>query len=125
MGDPGISSPPWRLYLRLTDVVDPGPSRTLLFWDQREDTINYGNFFICMTGFPNQPSQTQFNWDMPASYHNGAGGLSFVDGHADIHRWRDPRTTPPIHQDTVLKGGASPNNRDIVWLQERATRMKQ
>jgi prepilin-type N-terminal cleavage/methylation domain-containing protein/prepilin-type processing-associated H-X9-DG protein len=124
--DPGVSSPPWRLYLRLTDIVDPGPSRTLLFWDQREDTINYGNFFISMTGFPNQPIQTQIDYDMPASYHNGAGGLSFVDGHAEIHRWRDPRTTPPIQPDSPMGGGfrPSPNNRDIVWLQERATRIK-
>ena len=38
-------------------------------------------------------------------------------------RWRDARTTPPI-----VKGGfvndqfASPNNPDVAWLQERATR---
>jgi prepilin-type N-terminal cleavage/methylation domain-containing protein len=50
--DPGVSSPPWRLYLRLTDVVDPGPSRTLLFWDQREDNINYGNWGVSLTQSP-------------------------------------------------------------------------
>jgi hypothetical protein len=53
-----------------------------------------------------------------------AGGLSFVDGHAEIKRGLDPRTTPPIHQGSVFIGGASPNNRDFVWLQDRATRMK-
>ena len=34
-----------------------------------------------------------FSWDLPASYHNGAGGLSFADGHQEIKRWLDPRTT--------------------------------
>jgi len=25
--------------------------------------------------------------DFPASFHNGAAGFSFADGHAEIHRW--------------------------------------
>jgi prepilin-type N-terminal cleavage/methylation domain-containing protein len=119
-GYPGVSSPPWRLFLKLNDIQDPGPSRTLLFWDEREDVINYGNFFVDMTGYPNQPGAFQFGGDMPASYHDGAGGLSFVDGHAEIKRWRDPRTTPPIRK-FQWYGGASPSNPDILWLQERAT----
>ena len=120
-GYPGVSSPAWRLYLRLTDELDPGPARTLLFWDERQDMINWGNFFIDMTGYPDQPQSVQFNWDMPASYHNGAGGLSFVDGHAEIKRWLDPRTAPPPEQ--LIPGpNRSPGNLDIIWLQERATR---
>jgi len=123
-GYPGVNSPPWRLYLKLTDVLNPGPSSTLVFWDEREDMINWGNFFIDMTGFPDQPELTQFNWDYPGSYHNGACGLSFVDGHSEIKRWLDPRTKPPL--ETLTPGPvASPRNRDIVWLQERATRRMQ
>ena len=118
---PGVSSPPWRLYMKSTDILDPGPAGTLLFWDEREDVVNYGNFFVDMTGFPNQPKQAQFGGDMPASYHHGAGGLSFVDGHAEIKLWRDPRTSPPVRPG-VFFGGASPNNPDILWLQQRATR---
>jgi prepilin-type N-terminal cleavage/methylation domain-containing protein/prepilin-type processing-associated H-X9-DG protein len=116
----GLSSPPWRLYHKLSDVLDPGPSRTLLFWDEREDTINFGNFFVDMTGFPDRPTLTQFSGDLPASYHNGAGGLSFVDGHAEIKRWLDPRTNPPMG--TATNAGTCPNNKDIIWLQERGTR---
>jgi prepilin-type processing-associated H-X9-DG protein len=69
---------------------------------------------------------TQFNEDMPASYHNRAGGLSFVDGHAEIKRWLDPRTSPPVKKNSNVFATTglipSPNNRDIIWLQERATR---
>ncbi len=25
--------------------------------------------------------------DLPASYHNGACGISFADGHAEVHKW--------------------------------------
>jgi len=123
-GLPGVTSPPWRLYLKSSDIVDPGPTGTLLFWDEREDIVNWGNFFVDMTGYPNQPSAWQFGGDMPASYHNGAGGLSFVDGHAEIKRWRDPRTTPPVRNGFWL-GGPSPRNPDVFWLQDRATRKMQ
>jgi prepilin-type N-terminal cleavage/methylation domain-containing protein/prepilin-type processing-associated H-X9-DG protein len=125
-GDTGLSSPPWRLYRRLSDMVDPGPSSTMLLWDERSDAINTGNFWIDMTGFPDQPQAARFNWDMPASYHGGAGGLVFADGHAEIKLWRDSRTTPPLRNvdwtQTVIP---SPYNQDIVWLQNRATRLLQ
>ena len=120
-GYPGVTSPPWRLYLKLTDMLIPGPAGTLVFWDEREDAINWGNFFIDMTGYPNQPGAVQFNWDWPASYHNRAGGLSFGDGHAEIRRWLDPRTIPPL-SGTTQGPQISPRNPDVIWLQERATR---
>ena len=117
---------PWRLYLSLNDLSDPGPSRTLLFWYQREDSINTGNFLIDMSGFPDKPALTKFSGDFPASYHNRAGGLSFTDGHVEIKRWLDPRTTPPLLKNStgLFAGGpvSSPNNQDIIWLQERSTR---
>ena len=122
----GLASPPWRMYRRLDDLRDPGPTLTALFWDQREDSINWGNFAIDMSGFPDHPEQARFVQDMPGSYHHRAGGLSFADGHSEIRRWRDDRTMPPLRKDSNWIAGVnvlrSPNNRDIFWLQERATR---
>ncbi len=120
----GLRSPPWRVYQRLSDLVDPGPTRTALFWDQREDTINTGNFGIHMTGWPDAPGKTQWGSDLPSMYHGRAGGLSFADGHSEIRRWKDARTMPPLVKGKVLSGfnQAQPNNPDIIWLQQRATR---
>jgi hypothetical protein len=39
---PGLSSPPWRLYLKQADVSNPAPSGTLVLLDERPDTINWG-----------------------------------------------------------------------------------
>ena len=109
----------------------PGPSRTALFWDQREDSINAGNFGIDMTGWPDEPARMQWNGDLPASYHGQAGGLSFADGHSEIKRWKDPRTMPPIRQGVTWTAGSpnnpasplpSPGNPDLRRLQEHATR---
>jgi len=108
----------YRIFLKSSDIL--APSRTWVLWDEREDSIDDGWCVISMkTG-------SAMNWpNFPASYHNRAGGISFADGHAEIKRWLDPRTTPP-----VVKGGrplniiASPNNRDITWIQERTTVLK-
>jgi prepilin-type N-terminal cleavage/methylation domain-containing protein len=121
----GVASPPWRLYHKLTDLLDPGPAQTALLWDERDDAINTGNFYLDMTGFPDAPQLTQFNWDMPASYHAGAGCLSFADGHSELRMWRDPRTTPSLRNTDWTVGDIilSPRNADIIWLQQRDTRL--
>ena len=62
--------------------------------------------------------------DFPASYHNDAGGLSFVDGHAEIKKWKDPRTRPVLRTGVGLPLNVpSPNNPDVFWLMERSTRI--
>jgi hypothetical protein len=123
---PGLDTPPWRTYMQESDLVDPGPAMTSLFWDQREDSINMGNFIIDMSGYPDQPNLLAFDQDMPGSYHDRAGGISFADGHSEIRRWRDDRTMPPLRRDQnwIETSGviASPNNIDLIWLQQRATR---
>ena len=112
----------WRVYLKANQMTDPGPARTFVLLDMREDSIDIGNFATDMRGWPDEPTQTGF-YDLPASYHNRAGGLSFADGHSEIRRWLDERTMPGL-----VKGGLvpdilqSPNNKDILWLQERCTR---
>ena len=118
----GWSGPEWRVYLKLGDMVDPGPTRTWVLQDCREDSINDGSFVTDMTGYPERPQATRIV-DWPASYHNKAGGLSFADGHSEIKRWLDGRTTRPLIINGTLENNvASPNNRDIIWLQEHSTR---
>ena len=113
----------WRIYLKFADLIEPGPSATILFLDAREDGITGGGFGIDMTGYPD-PTKTGFFQDMPASYHHRAGGLSFADGHSEIKRWRDPRTMPPMKKGAMLSPLFAPssNNVDIVWMQDRGTR---
>lgn len=116
----------WKVFLSLNDMASPGPSKAWVFLDQREDSINFGNFYTDMLGYPDKPASRRFAFDYPASYHFRAGGLSFADGHSEIKRWRDQRTMPPLKKgsDVLYNAGfvASPNNPDIGWLQERATR---
>jgi len=112
----------WKVYRKLSEMTAPGPSKTFVLLDEREDSINDGYFVVEMDGWPN-PATTRLI-DFPASYHGGSGGLSFADGHSEIHKWRDPDTMRPIIVDGSVTGKLDPNNVDIMWLQERSSQQK-
>ncbi len=118
----GFAPSAFRIYKKLSDVTHPGQSKTWLFMDEREDSINDGEMVVGMTGYPDQPSLWKIV-DYPASYHNGAGGLAFVDGHSEIKKWQDPRTMPLLRKGQEIQLNVpSPNNPDCLWLMERTTR---
>jgi prepilin-type N-terminal cleavage/methylation domain-containing protein len=97
-------------------------SGTWVFLDEREDSINDGWFAVNMTGYDPEQRTAFTIVDFPASYHNGAGGLSFIDGHSEIRKWVDGRTRPILRFGQALSLGiASPNNLDVAWLQERSS----
>ena len=123
------------IYMKLTDLDDNragswGPSKCWVFLDEREDRINWGNFMTDMTGYsPNNPAVYAFNSDLPAFYHNRGSGFSFADGHSELHKWQDARTTPPLTLQNsalaeIIYSQASPRNLDIAWLQDHSTRPK-
>ena len=107
-------------YKKVAQVQNPGPAMTILFLDERCDSMNDGEWCSGMSGWPDKPAL----WvlvDFPGSYHAGAGGISFADGHSEIHKWRDARTTPPIGKLYGLNV-PSPKNPDAYWIMEHSTR---
>jgi prepilin-type N-terminal cleavage/methylation domain-containing protein len=112
----------YKIYLKPSELHNPGPSKVFVFLDMREDSIDMGNFGTRMAGWPDRPELYGF-YDLPGSYHHLAGGFSFADGHSEIHRWRDTRTMPPlVPNGHVNDNFSSPNNVDVAWLQEHSTR---
>jgi prepilin-type N-terminal cleavage/methylation domain-containing protein/prepilin-type processing-associated H-X9-DG protein len=89
------------------------PSDTWVTIDENPASINDG-WFVC------DPGRTPTGaWvDVPATYHNSSGGISFADGHSEIKRWRDRGIT-----DKNAAIGATPQDggRDHGWLQQRST----
>ncbi len=118
---------PWREYRKTSDFVNPGPSGTFVFLDEREDSINDGFFVVDMEGYPGTPLDLV---DSPASYHAGSGGLSFADGHSELHKWKSQFVLQPplIGQSrpypTPVSSAPDPAAlaADVQWMQERATR---
>ena len=83
-------------------------SRMMLFIDEHEDTISSSVF------------RDAVPWNdvwgsIPSARHSGAGTLSYVDGHVETHKWRDPQTLVPIRR--KLRGTTFQNpNTDRDWL---------
>jgi prepilin-type processing-associated H-X9-DG protein len=107
----------YQVYLKQSEI--PEPSSIFVLLDEREDSIDDAYFAVNMD---EKGLAARFQ-NFPAFYHNGAGGFSFADGHAEIKRWLDPRTLTPIRPNQPVGYNIpSPNNPDIAWLQERSTR---
>lgn len=118
-------------YLKLTEFGNPGkspgPNQTFVFICERSDCINWGNFLTDMSGAASPvngnkaiPAQYQWDEDLPSSYHGGAAGISFADGHAEMHRWKVPSTYPPL---VILTGiHPAPYSQDVAWMQSISAR---
>ena len=116
----GVAPGIWKVYSKMGQIINP--SNVMGILDEREDSINDGWFAVNMDGYePSKPAAYTIV-DFPASYHNGAGGFAFADGHSEIRKWVDPRTRPVLKPGQLLSlGQASPNNLDVGWLQERTS----
>jgi prepilin-type N-terminal cleavage/methylation domain-containing protein/prepilin-type processing-associated H-X9-DG protein len=81
--------PNYRQFLKLSTT--PSPADRALFVDEHPDSINDGYWLN------NADRQGLAYWgDLPASFHNGACGFSFADGHSEIHKWRSSATILPV-----------------------------
>ena len=107
----------YRTYYKLGDMFLPGPSMIYVLLDEHPDSINAGGFANKMVSNPASARIIDF----PASYHNGAAGISFADGHAEIRKWKDPRTIQPVRFTLMTLDVASPNNQDMIWLSDRTS----
>jgi prepilin-type N-terminal cleavage/methylation domain-containing protein/prepilin-type processing-associated H-X9-DG protein len=108
----------WQQFFKLSQILNP--TGIFVFLDEHPDSINDG-FYI------NNPAATTWS-DLPASYHNGAAGFSFADGHSEIHRWVDGSTLKPNRRGGIDKWPIpipAGEMHDFNWVVQRATVPKQ
>ena len=106
-------------FFKQSDFRDPTPSETWLFVDEHPDGINDGWLAVRMY------SNGQAYWrDLPASYHNGACGFSFADGHSEIHKWIGAETRHPVerrYNRFNFFARTEESKRDYVWFKDHST----
>jgi prepilin-type N-terminal cleavage/methylation domain-containing protein/prepilin-type processing-associated H-X9-DG protein len=109
----------FRKFTKMSDMVDPGPTKTWVLLDEHPDSMNDGFFVVDMRPYPNLGGASLV--DCPASYHNGACGFAFADGHSEIHKWLDKRSRPPVKKTGYTAISGNPANPDIKWLWDHTT----
>jgi prepilin-type N-terminal cleavage/methylation domain-containing protein/prepilin-type processing-associated H-X9-DG protein len=102
----------YRQWLKLIEV--PRPANFWVIIDEHPDSIDDGYFL-------NNPAGGTRWLNNPASSHGGACGISFADGHSEIHKWQSSITrigvsyaSPPVYQNLDAAGQI-----DYRWLLER------
>ena len=93
----------YKAFLKFSDFSSGfGSTQCFEFVDENPLSINDGYFeFIAYADRPN---------DRPAVNHGNSSSFSFVDGHCELHRWRDAFLTP---------NGIGPI--DLHWLADHGT----
>jgi prepilin-type N-terminal cleavage/methylation domain-containing protein/prepilin-type processing-associated H-X9-DG protein len=119
------NSGPWMCYFKESDLSRPAPSMLWLLLDEDPDSINDSALAFQMpTGAGGQTT----DWiDCPSKLHGNACGFGFVDGHAEMHAWVNPKCLPTT---TYAGDGGNPqsyprevinNNRDVWWVAARSS----
>jgi len=110
-------SPPFWWAKKGGDLLVPGASDSWVFIDEHPDSIDdcilYTDAY-CTNG------TGQFT-ELPACDHAGSCGIAFADGHAEIHKWRDPKTAHPVTYTTINQVSVV-NSVDLAWLASRTPR---
>ena len=131
---PDPNSPIGRKYIqqvtKSSQLVNPGPAMVFAVLDEHPDSIN-DSVFMFDPGFA--PGSAYWR-DLPSSHHYGGGGnISYADGHSEIKKWVQQKTTgctatvqPITYQQWpagvgVAPGGHAParNSVDWIWMNDR------
>jgi prepilin-type processing-associated H-X9-DG protein len=101
-----------------------GPSVAIVFVDEKDTSIDDGEFLIQETAITEIAN-------LPASYHAGAGGLTFADGHVELHKWLTSVVVPAVQPSGVINWAngivkdnfvtCASGNADLKWLEYHGT----
>ena len=116
---------PWMCYFKESDLTRPPPSMLWLLVDEDPDSINDAALAFQM---PIGAGGVSTEWiDCPSKLHGNACGFGFVDGHAEMHAWINPKGLPTT---TYAGDGGNPesypreainSNRDVWWVGARSS----
>jgi prepilin-type N-terminal cleavage/methylation domain-containing protein len=101
---------------KMNQLRNPGPSSSWVYTDENPDSIDDGILYIS----PTFSSGAGVFTELPSCLHMNADGISFADGHAEIHKWMDGRTCHQV--DFQSTSGSSilvmlpVPNPDLAWM---------
>jgi len=94
-----------------TDFHTPGPSDVWVFLDEHPDSLD-----DCIFYTPNYSAGISSLLEIPGCQHAGACGITFADGHSEIHKWKGKFSNQPVKYAYTIGVSISSNDPDLVWL---------
>lgn len=104
----------WRVIKKSTGFTTRGASDVWLFLDEHPDSIEDGIFYT-----PNYSTGISSLVEIPGNQHAGACGVTFADGHAEIHRWKGKFSNQPVKYVYTINVPIPANDLDLFWLAQR------
>ena len=92
-----------------TGFHSPGPSDCWIFTDEHPDSIDDGVLYT-----PNYPYPALL--EVPGCQHGGSCGLTFGDGHSEIHKWRGQFANKPVTYTRLINVSVLRSDPDLNWL---------
>ena len=105
---------PFFCAVKMSQLIQPGPSRSWVFINEHPDSIDDGIFY-------DDPRASNGNGtliELPSAYLGGGCGISFADGHAEVHQWQTGAFIVPVRYTRYPPnpGIAYTQNADLAWL---------
>lgn len=110
-------TPGYKVFRRQSDFGAESPSEYFTFMETHPSSICMPAFMTYMPG-----ASVDGFYHYPSSLHQGAGVVTFADGHVETHRWADARTRKRVSAGVLAHMDRSVRNADVRWLQDHATR---
>jgi len=105
----------WYVAKKTTDFRTPSPGQTWVFSDEHPDSIDDILMYVA-------PYPTTFIEEFPGNEHDGAAGITFADGHADMHKWSGAMLNSPVRYVTVQRSPCLLTDPDMLWLEQHTPR---
>ena len=104
----------WRVIKKATGFITRGPSDVWLFLDEHPDSLDDGIFYN-----PNYTAGINSLVEIPGCQHGGACGVTFADGHSEIHKWKGKFKNEPVRYQVSINVPIPANDPDLAWLAQR------
>jgi prepilin-type N-terminal cleavage/methylation domain-containing protein len=106
-------SPKFWWATKASQLNNPGPSQSWVYLDEHPDSLD-DPILYTYSGYTNGTGQFT---ELPAANHSRAVGISFADGHSEIHKWTGSNIVLPVIYSTAGRQTINvTTDPDLAWL---------
>ncbi len=129
LGGNGNSGGVFLTYGKMGSMTRPGPSKTWVYVDEDQYSINDANFGVeaMVAAYRESGDTATLRWvDIPSVEHGNACGFAFADGHSEIKKWQDSRTVAMAKKgnENGIVQETHADSKDAKWIVDRTSALR-